>query len=115
MANDFKSVAKTNIAIDSGTFDTMYTGLASKETILLEIDMANTTTGDITVSIKLAKSGGDTVFLVKAAPVPVGGALKAVSGQKIVLEGSATGLDTITVAASAANAADCIVSYLEDV
>ena len=30
MANDFKSVAKTNIAIDSGTFDTMYTGLSSE-------------------------------------------------------------------------------------
>ena len=42
MANDFKSVAKQNIAIDSGTFDTMYTGLSAKETILLEIDMANT-------------------------------------------------------------------------
>ena len=111
MANDFKSVAKTNIAIDSGTFDTMYTGLASKETILLEIDMANTTTGDITVSIKLAKSGGDTVFLVKAAPIPAGGALKAISGQKIVMES----LDVLSVAASAASYADCLVSFLEDV
>ena len=111
MANDFKSVAKTNIAIDSGTFDTMYTGLSAKETILLEIDMANTTTGDITVSIKLAKSGGDTVFLVKAAPIPAGGALKAISGQKIVME---TG-DVLKAAASVASAADAVVSILEDV
>ena len=111
MANDFKSVAKTNIAIDSGTFDTMYTGLSAKETILLEIDMANTTTGDITVSVKLAKSGGDTVFLVKAAPIPAGGALKAISGQKIVIEGR----DVLSVAASAASSADCLVSFLEDV
>ena len=111
MANDFKSVAKTNIAIDSGTFDTMYTGLSAKETILLEIDMANTTTGDITVSVKLAKSGGDTVFLVKAAPIPAGGALKAISGQKIVMEGS----DGLSVAASTASSADCLVSFLEDV
>ena len=111
MANDFKSVAKTNIAIDSGTFDTMYTGLSAKETILLEIDMVNTTTGDITVSVKLAKSGGDTVFLVKAAPIPAGGALKAISGQKIVMEGS----DVLSVAASAASSADCLVSFLEDV
>ena len=111
MANDFKSVAKTNIAIDSGTFDTMYTGLSAKETILLEIDMANTTTGDITVSVKLAKSGGDTVFLVKAAPIPAGGALKAISGQKIVMEAA----DVLSVAASAASSADCLVSFLEDV
>ena len=111
MANDFKSVAKTNIAIDSGTFDTMYTGLSAKETILLEIDMVNTTTGDITVSVKLAKSGGDTVFLVKAAPIPAGGALKAISGQKIVMEAN----DVLSVAASAASSADCLVSFLEDV
>ena len=111
MANDFKSVAKTNIAIDSGTFDTMYTGLSAKETILLEIDMANTTTGDITVSIKLAKNGGDTVFLVKAAPIPAGGALKAISGLKIVMES----LAVLSVAASAASSADCLVSFLEDV
>ena len=120
MANDFKSFSKANIAIDSGTYSTMYTALLSKETILLEIDIANTSASDITVDIKLNKNSGgtggtDDVFLIKAAPVPVGGALKAISGQKIVMEGSATGLDTITVAASVASAADCIVSLLEDV
>ena len=98
----------------------MYTALLDKETILLEVDIANTSASDVTVDVKINKNcrattGVDDVFLVKAAPVPTGGALKAVSGQKIVLEGSSTGLDTITVAASAANAADCIVSYLEDV
>ena len=121
MANDFKSVSKANIAIDSGTYSTMYTALLNKETILLEIDIANThAANDITVDIKLNKNSGgtggtDDVFLVKAAPVPVGGALKAISGQKIVMEGTATGLDTITVACSAASSADCIVSLLEDV
>ena len=120
MANDFKSVSKANIAIDSGTYSTMYTALLSKETILLEIDIANTSASDVTVDIKLNKNSGgtggtDDVFLIKAAPVPVGGALKAISGQKIVMEGTATGLDTITVACSAASAADCIVSLLEDV
>ena len=110
-ANDFKSVSKQNIAIDSGTFSTMYTGLASKETILLEIDIANTTVGDITTSIKLAKNGGDTIFIVKAAPIPAGGTLKAISGQKVVMEA----LDVLSVAASAASSADCLVSFLEDV
>ncbi len=111
MANDFKSASKQNIAIDSGTYSTMYTALSAKETIILEIDIANTAASDITTSVKLAKSGGDTVFLVKAAPVPTGGALKAVSGQKIVMEGG----DVLSVAASAANSADCLVSFLEDV
>ena len=120
MANDFKSVSKANIAIDSGTYSTMYTALLSKETILLEIDIANTSVSDITVDVKVNKNSGgtggtDDIFIVKAAPVPVGGALKVVSGQKIVMMSTATGADTVTVAASAASAADCIVSVLEDV
>ena len=124
MANDFKSFSKTNIAIDSGTYSTLYTVpyvSTAMESILLEVDIANThATDDITVDVKINKNRGgtggtDDVFLVKAAPVPQGGSLKAVSGQKIVMEGTSTGMDTITVAASVASAADCIVSVLEDV
>ena len=47
--------------------------------------------------------------------MPSGGALKVVSGQKIVMMSTSTGVDTVTVAASVANAADCIVTVLEDV
>ena len=122
MANDFKSVTKSNIAIDSGTYSTVYTVpySADTEAILLEVDVANTSVSDITVDVKVNKNSGgtggtDDIFIVKAAPVPVGGALKAVSGQKIVLMSTSTGVDTVTVAASVASAADCIVSVLEDV
>ena len=123
MANDFKSFSKQNVAIDSGTYSTLYTvpyTATPVESILLEVDISNTSASDVTVDVKVNKNSGgtggtDDVFLVKAAPVPVGGALKAVSGQKIVMEGTATGLDTVSVAASAASSADCIVSLLEDV
>ena len=124
MANDFKSFSKTNIAIDSGTYSTVYTvpyTATPVEAILLEIDIANThASNDVTVDVKVNKNSGgtggtDDIFLVKTAPVPVGGALKAVSGQKIVLMSTATGQDTVTVACSAASSADCIVSVLEDV
>ena len=124
MANDFKSFSKTNIAIDSGTYSTVYTvpyTATPVEAILLEIDIANThASNDITVDVKVNKNSGgtggtDDIFIVKAAPVPVGGALKAVSGQKIVLMSTSTGVDTVTVACSAASSADCIVSVLEDV
>jgi len=122
MANDFKSFSKANIAIDSGTYSTLYTVPAgTKEAILLEIDIANThASNDVTVDVKVNKNSGgtggtDDIFVVKNAPVPVGGALKAVSGQKIVLMSTATGQDTVTVACSAASSADCIVSVLEDV
>ena len=123
MANDFKSFSKTNVAIDSGTYSTLYTvpyTATPVESILLEVDISNTSASDITVDVKINKNSGgtggtDDVFLVKAAPVPVGGALKAVSGQKIVMMSTATGVDTLTIAASVASAADCIVSLLEDV
>ena len=124
MANDFKSFSKANIAIDSGTYSTVYTvpyTATPVEAILLEIDIANThASNDITVDVKVNKNSGgtggtDDIFVVKNAPVPVGGALKAVSGQKIVLMSTATGVDTVTVACSAASSADCIVSVLEDV
>ena len=124
MANDFKSFSKSNIAIDSGTYSTVYTvpyTATDVEAILLEVDIANThASNDITVDVKVNKNSGgtggtDDIFIVKAAPVPVGGALKAVSGQKIVLMSTSTGVDTVTVAASAASSADCIVSVLEDV
>ena len=123
MANDFKSFSKANIAIDSGTYSTLYTVpyvATAVESILLEVDIANISASDITVDVKINKNSGgtggtDDVFLVKEAPVPVGGALKAVSGQKIVMMSTATGVDTITVAASVASAADCIVTVLEDV
>ena len=123
MANDFKSFSKANIAIDSGTYSTLYTvpyTATDVEAILLEVDIANTYSSDITVDVKINKNSGgtggtDDIFLVKAAPVPQGGALKAVSGQKIVMMSTSTGVDTITVAASVASAADCIVTVLEDV
>tara|TARA_R100000789_G_scaffold56580_1_gene54870 strand:+ start:293 stop:667 length:375 start_codon:yes stop_codon:yes gene_type:complete len=124
MANDFKSFSKQNVAIDSGTYSTLYTvpyTASPVESILLEMDVANThASNDITVDVKVNKNSGgtggtDDIFIVKAAPVPVGGALKVVSGQKIVLMSTATGADTVTVAASAASSADCIVSLLEDV
>ena len=93
MANDFKSFSKSNIAIDSGTYSTVYTvpyTAADVESILLEVDVSNTHSADVTVDVKVNKNSGgtggtDDIFIVKAAPVPVGGALKVVSGQKIVM------------------------------
>ena len=121
MANDFKSFSKANIATGAGS--TLYTVpyvATDVEAILLEVDIANTTSSDITVDCKLNKNSGgtggtDDIFIIKGAPLPAGGALKVVSGQKIVMMSTSTGADTVTVAASVANSADCIVSLLEDV
>ena len=51
------------------------------------------------------------VYVVRAAPIPIGGALKVIAGQKLVLEAS----DKLLCTASSASTVDCIASILEDV
>ena len=54
--------------------------------------------------------------IVRDAPIPVGGSLKVISGQKLVLEaGSSPEQDKIYVYTSAANAVDAIGSVLQEV
>ena len=54
--------------------------------------------------------------IVRDAPVPVGGSLKVISGQKLVLEaGSSPEQDKIYVYSSAANAVDAVGSVLQEV
>ena len=54
--------------------------------------------------------------IVKDAPVPVGGSLKVISGQKLVIESQTANVnDKIFVTSSAANAVDCVASVLQDV
>ena len=54
--------------------------------------------------------------IVRDAPVPVGGSLKVISGQKLVLQaGSAPEQDKVYVYASAANAVDAVGSVLQEV
>jgi hypothetical protein len=54
--------------------------------------------------------------MVKDAPIPVGGALKVISGQKLVLESDSSGVnDKIYAYTSAASSVDVIASVLEDV
>jgi len=54
--------------------------------------------------------------IVKDAPVPVGGALKVIAGQKVVLESAvAAANDKLYAYASGASSCDVIASVLEDV
>ena len=90
----------------------MYAAPAGKVSIILECDIANTTAAAIDASVVITDtSAGVSSYIVKEAPIPAGGALKVISGQKIVLEAT----DIIKAAASAGSSADCIVSILEDV
>jgi len=106
MANDFKG--KQSVGVTSAA--TVYTAPANKDSIILELDIANTTASAVTASAEVLDSSASTdAFIVKDAPIPSGSSLQVISGQKVILE---TG-DSIRVTAS--GACDVVCSILEDV
>lgn len=104
MANEFNNAT----AVDVTAQTTVYT--ATSDSIVLELDIANTTNGAVTASAKLYDLT-ETAFahIVKDAPIPSGGSLQVISGQKVVLK---TG-DYLCVVAS--GNCDVICSILEAV
>ena len=108
---DFKNAFANSVSNSSAT--TVYTSPASKTSILLELDLSNKTGSDVTVDITVTdNSNSDTAYyLGNDLPIPAGGTLKAVEGQKIVLMAQ----DAVKVLASAGSAVDAIASVLEDV
>ena len=113
MANNFKNAFATSVSTSSGSPTTVYTANngSAVNSILIELDIANTGTSGVTATVLVYDSSGTASYhIVKNAPIPAGGALKVVSGQKIVLNGD----DEIRVYASAATV-DVVASVLEDV
>jgi hypothetical protein len=112
MANAFLSETDTAVGTSPAT---IYTCPASTETTIIGLSVANIVTSQITVSVKLNGAGRtsgavDDVYMVKDAPVPVGGTLVVVGGdQKLVMEPG----DTVTVESDTASSADVILSHLD--
>lgn len=107
MANTFKNELKKNVG---STPTVVYTSPAGVSSIVIELDVCNTTNGSVQTDVFITSSGTD-FYIVKNAPVPVGGALQVISGQKIVLEAG----DSISVRSNTTAAIDVVASILEDV
>lgn len=114
MANNFKNAGASGVSTSSGSPTTIYTsnnGTAAVNSILIELDVANTGTSAVAASVLLYDTSATTSYhIVKDAPIPAGSTMKVVSGQKIVLNGD----DEIRVHATAATV-DVVASILEDV
>lgn len=113
MANNFKNAFATSVSTNSGSPTDVYTANngSACNSILIELDVANTGTSAVQVSILVRDSSASASFhIVKNAPLPVGSSLKVVSGQKVVLNGN----DKVQIYASA-NTVDVVASILEDV
>ena len=113
MANTFKVVTKAGVT----SADVIYTVASSTTTVVLGIMIGNTTTGQITATVSLASDTGNraganneanqTVELVTTAPIPVGGTLELLAGNKVVMEA------TDALSLTATGAADIALSILE--
>ena len=113
MANNFKNAFATSVSTNSSSPTTVYTANngSAVNSILIELDVANTGSSAVQVTVQLYDSSGTASYhIVKNAPVPAGGALKVVSGQKVVLNGD----DQVRVYATASTV-DVVCSILEDV
>ena len=101
MANTFKNYTSS---LSDATETTVYTVPASTTSVVIGLNVANTTTSQVTVSVKVAGT-----FLVKDAPIPAGSALSVLDG-KVIAETT----DTITAQSSDSSGnVDVIASVLE--
>lgn len=108
MANTFKRKISQNIGTSLTSVGSYTVGSATQTTVI-GLVVSNTTSAAVTVDCTLNNGSVDT-YLVKSAPIPVGGSLVVVGGsQKIVLETA----DSIKVKSSAASSVDVVMSILE--
>ena len=107
--NTFKNAIVTSVG---NVASNVYITPAGNSSIMLELDLANRTPNAITANVMIRDaSTGNTAFIVMGAPIPSGGALQVISGQKIVLEAG----DYVQVQSSAASSLDAIGSLLTDI
>jgi len=111
MANTFKLATKLNLTTANGTAQnkTIYTAPSSTRTVIIGMTFANTSGSSITVTVLIENNDGDNITFVKGAPVPQGGSLEVMAGNKLILETS----DILKAYASTSTSCDCALSYME--
>lgn len=100
MANTFKNYTSASVGT---TPTTVYTVPASTTTVLVGLNLANTTTASVDVDVQLG-----SIYIVKGAPIPPGSALGVLDGKMI-----AETTETIVVTSDTASSVDVIISVLE--
>jgi len=119
MANTFKVVNFAAEPASAGTPYVMYTAASGTTTIILGLVLSNLHTSQVTATVNLVSDTANravtnnaanaTSVVVKNAPIPVGGALELMAGNKVVLETT----DQITIDCSVADKLSGTLSIME--
>ena len=108
MANTFKNEQVQNVTTGWSSIGSQLN--ATTQRTIIGMTIANTTSGVISVDVSIYNNGSTRTYLIKSAPVPVGGALIVVGGdQKVVLDNQ----DLVQVKSNTVNSADVVMSVLD--
>jgi hypothetical protein len=84
MANTFKNKLTANVGVSPST---VYTTPAATTTTVIGVNVANTTSNNITVDVQVTDNSATvTVYLIKSAIITPGGALVLVGGDQKVMQ-----------------------------
>jgi hypothetical protein len=111
MANIFKLKTKPSLTTSLAAY---YTVPANTTAVVLGISLSNITSGSVTADIKIISDTVDVetntdTYLGKGLPVPAGGTLEIMQGNKLVLQTT----DVIQAKASATSSVDLLISIME--
>ena len=112
MANTFKMVQKKDVTTNAITHGDAVVHTGANSTVIIGLTASNKVTSGILIDVAYedVSNSNQLTYILKDAPVPVGGAQVPVGGdQKVVVESG----DKIRVRASQATACDVQLSYLE--
>ena len=117
MANEFRNRTLTGVGTSATS---LYATPDGKTSIVLELDIANITTAVVEASVELLDYSVHPTtgwrYIVKNAPIPAGGSLMVIAGQKVILEERIGGTgDAVRITSSAASSLDVVSAILEDV
>jgi len=107
MANTFKNEVFSGANTNASTDMAVYTAPTSTTTVVIGLTLANTSTSQILVDVKL--NAGTIIFLAKSIPIPVGSSFEYMAGNKIVMEAT----HSLIVKSSGANSLDTVASIME--
>tara|TARA_R110002020_G_scaffold360205_1_gene572872 strand:+ start:332 stop:697 length:366 start_codon:yes stop_codon:yes gene_type:complete len=119
MANTFKVVNFAAEPASSGTPYVMYTAASGTTTVVLGLILSNIHTSQVTATVNLVSdtanravtnnTANGTSVIIKDAPIPVGGSMELMAGNKVVLETT----DQITIDCSVADKLSGTLSIME--